>query len=373
MEDPIQPRTYLPFRGVANDMSAYLPLESRSHEVRYLRLHPGLPDEPIVCSLGYTNLDTTSGHHIPYKALSYRWGKVDDTAPIQLYCPKSKEKSARYLDESYTLCLFRVTRNLEGALRSIRLLSKSIVLWVDAICMKQSDPGEKTHQVGMMSMIYSSAEEVIVWLGTPDWESRIVVRCHELLRSSIQSCADFFKSKMQPHEAECVTRLPKEDYNHLLLHLLAVLKNDAQLQKLIAQQRSQGIDELMLRYPGEFGKVVQILDSFRGLEMLMVANINHFLANPYFRRIWVYQEVLLAPETEDCHRKVTIRIGRLSLHWGDLIDVVQFFVRSKTGSAHYRKNIAWFETAWSHMGRFSRARLRNITLEHKASSRQISR
>jgi hypothetical protein len=356
MDSPSQSRTYLPFRGVENDVSAYLPLEPRSHEIRYLRLHPGLPDEPIICSLGHTILNTNSMSYISYKALSYRWGEISDTIHIKLYCHKSKEIQARKLDDSYTMCLFRVTRNLEVALRSLRLLSKSIVLWIDAICMKQSDPKEKTYQVGMMSMIYSSAEEVLVWLGMPDWESRIVVRCHELLRTSIRDCTDVFNSRMHPNEAEYVTRLPKEDYTFLLLNLLAAMESDAQLQKLFAQQRSQGMDELMSRFQGDLAKAMQVLESFGDLATLMAANVNHFLANSYFRRIWVYQEVLLAPETDHGHRKVTIRIGRLSLRWGDLVDVVQFFVRSHKGSTpSYRKNIAWFETAWSYMGRFSRA------------------
>lgn len=62
-------------------------------------------------------------------------------------------------------------------------------------------------------------------------------------------------------------------------HLLTTL-NDAQLHELIAQQRSQGIEELTSRYLREFSKVEKILDGFSDLAVLMVANINHFLANP---------------------------------------------------------------------------------------------
>ncbi|TGO08986.1 hypothetical protein BTUL_0184g00030 [Botrytis tulipae] len=40
-------------------------------------------------------------------------------------------------------------------------------LWVDAICINQSDAIEQAIQVKRMGMIYSSAETVIVWIGAP--------------------------------------------------------------------------------------------------------------------------------------------------------------------------------------------------------------
>lgn len=54
------------FRGVANDARAYLPLEARSQEIRFLRLYPGLPDESVVCSLGYTTFDRAAHDRILY-------------------------------------------------------------------------------------------------------------------------------------------------------------------------------------------------------------------------------------------------------------------------------------------------------------------
>jgi hypothetical protein len=40
----------------------------------------------------------------------------------------------------------------------------SFSLWADALCINQSDPEEKKHQVGQMGTIYGSAELVIGWL-----------------------------------------------------------------------------------------------------------------------------------------------------------------------------------------------------------------
>jgi hypothetical protein len=38
-------------------------------------------------------------------------------------------------------------------------------LWIDALCIDQSDARERTHQVGIMSEIFGRADEVIAWLG----------------------------------------------------------------------------------------------------------------------------------------------------------------------------------------------------------------
>lgn len=39
------------------------------------------------------------------------------------------------------------------------------MLVVDAVCINQNDIVERSHQVGIMSQIYSKAEEVAMWLG----------------------------------------------------------------------------------------------------------------------------------------------------------------------------------------------------------------
>ncbi|PMD55579.1 HET-domain-containing protein [Hyaloscypha bicolor E] len=38
-------------------------------------------------------------------------------------------------------------------------------MWIDAVCINQSDIEEMNHQVGQMSQIYSAAEKVVIWLG----------------------------------------------------------------------------------------------------------------------------------------------------------------------------------------------------------------
>lgn len=84
------PSVSLSFRSVQDGTSAYLPLDPSLNENRYLRLHPGLPEEPITCSLGDLSFQKNSSDHVAYQALSYCWGEASDTKPISLYCPISK-------------------------------------------------------------------------------------------------------------------------------------------------------------------------------------------------------------------------------------------------------------------------------------------
>ena len=66
--------------------------------------------------------------------------------------------------------LLQVTQNLYVALRHIRpdLLSNvedGALLWIDAICINQTDEDEKSWQVQQMLYIYRNALNPLVWLG----------------------------------------------------------------------------------------------------------------------------------------------------------------------------------------------------------------
>lgn len=54
--------------------------------------------------------------------------------------------------------------------------SEPRVLWVDAICINQSNPDEKNHQVRQMYRIYSSASRVLIWLGNADRDNRYALQ-----------------------------------------------------------------------------------------------------------------------------------------------------------------------------------------------------
>ncbi|RYC55652.1 hypothetical protein CHU98_g10557 [Xylaria longipes] len=60
---------------------------------------------------------------------------------------------------------FAVGRNVETGLRRLRQEDKTIRIWIDAICINQIDFEERAQQVSIMSLIYSYATTVHIWLG----------------------------------------------------------------------------------------------------------------------------------------------------------------------------------------------------------------
>jgi hypothetical protein len=88
-----------------------------------------------------------------YEALSYTWATEngDTTLSSTVYC----EGAA-----------IQVTKNCEDALRRLRHRDGERILWVDAICINQTDDKERGHQVGQMREIYSKATQVLIWLGS---------------------------------------------------------------------------------------------------------------------------------------------------------------------------------------------------------------
>jgi hypothetical protein len=124
-----------------------LPLEKPS--IRVLHLLPGTDDDIIRCNLAVHSFQ--EANETTYEALSYFWGDPNDRLEI-------------YIDDK----VLRVTRNLYAALHRLRSGDHSRVLWVDAVCINQSNLAERASQVQMMRHIYQQAKSTLVWLGPGD-------------------------------------------------------------------------------------------------------------------------------------------------------------------------------------------------------------
>jgi hypothetical protein len=83
-----------------------------------------------------------------YEALSYAWG--DQTSKVGIGV------DGRRLD---------VTVNCALALQHLRCETQLRTLWVDAVCIDQTDEDECNQQVAIMGDVYETAQRVLVWLG----------------------------------------------------------------------------------------------------------------------------------------------------------------------------------------------------------------
>jgi hypothetical protein len=122
----------------------YIPMDPSKQQIRVLTLYPAEDRQSIIrCSL-----TTTSLQDFPeYSALSYVWGSSETTHTIEI--------NGR---------CFQILQNLRSALEDIRSQSHARKLWVDAICINQSDRGERSLQTLLMNRVYAQATEVLAWV-----------------------------------------------------------------------------------------------------------------------------------------------------------------------------------------------------------------
>ncbi|EPE27041.1 hypothetical protein GLAREA_02955 [Glarea lozoyensis ATCC 20868] len=215
------------------DPFQYEPLQPNGNQIRLLCFS----DDPGG-QLSYTLKTFKLDECPPYEALSYTWGPALPTKIISLNerPHEVRENLGDFLD-----C---VTRTGITILDGDGMLLRPTYLWVDQICIDQSSNGEKSHQVERMGEIYKQAQRVIVWLGCDDQDSDTAMRLIADI-SLIQG------------------RIHREDFPNYLTFLAASFnKYKDDLPRLLADRQS----------------------------------LENFLHRPYWSRLWIVQEFVLAQD-----------------------------------------------------------------------------
>ena len=125
--------------------------------IRLLKVLPGDFADEVCCLLMPIEIDST----LIYTALSYAWGSGPASCTIRL-------NGHRLL----------VRKNLWRFLRQVRAIKDdtSVLFWIDALCIDQSNNNERAHQVHLMPRIYAEADIVRVWLGPAYDDSGIAMQ-----------------------------------------------------------------------------------------------------------------------------------------------------------------------------------------------------
>ncbi|OOF91228.1 hypothetical protein ASPCADRAFT_134633 [Aspergillus carbonarius ITEM 5010] len=174
---------------------------------------------------------------LPYEALSYTWGSPFKSDHIKVDGKR-----------------LPITANLFYALHHLRHPTDTRTLWVDAVCINQNDTRERGHQVQQMRNIYSHATHVIFWLGPGTYETNAIL---DSLRE--------LEKKSHQHGSSTNWKLSDERWGDLWASVKETLRP---------------------RYPG-VGEVQKT-----GMKLL--------LDRPWFRRIWIVQEVANARSALVC-------------------------------------------------------------------------
>jgi Heterokaryon incompatibility protein (HET) len=115
--------------------------------VRLLILQPAArKNADIKCAL--VNVRLSDSPVTSYEAVSYTWGTPSTNRRIHI-----EDQQVHIRD------------NLYRCLRRLRFPHSVRVLWIDAICINQTDLDEKGHQIRLMPKIFKTAEKVLVWVG----------------------------------------------------------------------------------------------------------------------------------------------------------------------------------------------------------------
>lgn len=145
----------------------------------------------IHCELSHTTLEKAPR----YYAVSYMWG--DDAVMREIFI----DGNSMYVRDNIWQFLRKV-RNAK--------INRRTPLWIDAICIDQTQNEERNHQVRLMDKIYSQAETVLIWLGQcaeprnclsdlNNWSpprSACKGRCRDLLHPMLNVLHDPYWSRM---------------------------------------------------------------------------------------------------------------------------------------------------------------------------------
>jgi len=139
----------------------YTALSEETSMIRLVELFPGETTDQIRCHIHHMDLDnlprspSNSFQRITYEALSYTW---DSQIFYQFVWCDDK--------------VLPITQNLFNALKRIRQPGSSTLLWIDAICINQTNIAERNNQIGLMRQIFNRASQVVAWLGGEDPDTK---------------------------------------------------------------------------------------------------------------------------------------------------------------------------------------------------------
>jgi hypothetical protein len=180
-----------------------------------------------------------------YNALSYVWG-----API----------FSKWLYEEDSKTHIPITENLFNALYRLerRYPVRPWRVWVDAVCIDQSSLEERNHQVKIMASIYSRAAKVLVWLGP--------VECGSAF-STLEKIASCYKAVDEATTSRIESSSVYSSYR---------------------PSKQEGFN------PHELGLPDAVRTLTATLRSCDIVNLGRLFASPWFTRVWILQEFLLA-------------------------------------------------------------------------------
>ncbi|KAI1325170.1 heterokaryon incompatibility protein-domain-containing protein [Xylariaceae sp. FL0255] len=239
--------------------SPYSPLTHES-DILLLRIPPRSHVSGDNQSFRLIHVSLARREHLPsYETISYCWGDPADSAQVNI--------DGFMLD---------VPQSTAEVLERVTLEDRERCVWIDAVCINQANLEERSHEVTLMGLIYSSAVRNLIYLGkAEDSEVTNSLAALEMITSDIHASIN------------------KQGYSDFSSFISAIWRGDA--------------------------TAVTALDHHFNGESLLV-----FFNRPWFSRVWVVQEAVLSAENICLYGNREINL-ELALEAGRWLSKFRFF------------------------------------------------
>jgi hypothetical protein len=190
---------------------------------------------------------------------------------------------------------FGITKNLHQLLLHLRKSDEPRRLWIDQICINQTNLEEKSEQIRIMSEIYSGARNVMIWLGEEDPGTEKAFGIMDLMAQ--------FSGMTDEDVGWSVARLLEQD----------IEVGDEN------RVRFELLRHILLKY-GQPGYLDLQGNQYVALQGIRTFN-EFLLERPWFRRAWTFQEAVMA-------RHAKIQCGSRVVDWDVLYNACQYILSS---------------------------------------------
>jgi hypothetical protein len=249
-----------------------------------------------------------------YVCLSYIWG--DPTIKETIIVDGVRRK----VTVNLATALKHLKQHWINAQRELGLTvdTSKFRVWADALCINQNDLLERTHQVGLMADIYSTAEMVLAWLSSDDGDVSMGFEALERVYLEVIH-------HLQRREESQGTSLRGIWISRL------TLESESDMPWLVS----------LFTHDGEpFDKTLRIEPEETVYCLFKLWNLS------FWSRVWIQQEVILAkrlyfvsPSNRMCYHRCLLsnRAIKIYLECG--------LERLHTGPGHFDKDQPWQELA----------------------------
>lgn len=189
----------------------YQPLADPSSEIRTMELRSELATLPDGLQVPQGRLRTSQLSEKPnYRTLSYCWGDETDTTVMLL------DGKIKAITCNLTAYLYQRVEDMQQD------GTTSQICWINALCINQEDDKEKSHQVRLMAEIFKATTALDAWLGPATPGSSDAFECFREMSKIYTLARENFTaegSSLGPFTEELVSyfeRQSAERFNSLL-------------------------------------------------------------------------------------------------------------------------------------------------------------